>query len=113
MYADHSDGEYCMEEYGNQDHAVYGALDESQNERPSAIEVSCVVILAQLISTDLRGFLREEFFIGYDVVLICLSLPGTGVRGPGLTTADGSNLIFATYSGGARKEVPSKDGVIH
>lgn len=38
MYGDDPDGERCVEEYGDEDHAVDGTLDEAQYERPSAIE---------------------------------------------------------------------------
>ena len=36
--------------------------------------------------------MRVEYFIGYDLVRICLSPPGIGVRGPALVGGD-SNLM--------------------
>ena len=36
MNGNNSDSESCMKENRDQDHAMDGALDESQNERPSA-----------------------------------------------------------------------------
>jgi hypothetical protein len=35
--ADDSNGESCMQEHWDEDHAMDGALDEAQDQRPSAI----------------------------------------------------------------------------
>ncbi len=58
---------------------------------------------------DLRGFILDECFIGYDFVRTCLRVPGTATRRPGLMGGD-SNLIFAFDYIIRRKRFPVLSG---
>jgi len=67
MNADDTNGESCMQEYGNDDHAVDGAFDEAQDQRPSAVESITKphsYPINVIREANLRGFILVEFFIG-------------------------------------------------
>lgn len=85
-----------------------GTLDEAQDKRQSAIggqrAHSPDAQLQISGQTDLRGLVREEFFMGYDFSLACFIPRRIGEREPPVTVEDGESSTILPIVGGNRDE---------